>query len=126
MKGGPRREGGIVRLSEVELLGAQTGVVSDMRDDTRALYPKDWNEIAVRIKAERGNRCEFCGHDGRKSNGKHNPLTVHHLNYDPTDCRPENLVVLCAVCHLKLQHKERRRLKSAIASRGSKKLEAFA
>jgi len=93
-----------------------------MRDDTRALYPKNWNEIAARIKAERGNRCEACGWDGRKPQ----PLTVHHLDYDPANCDPENLIVLCAACHLKLQHKERLRLKSVIASRGSKRLEAYA
>ncbi|MCT7957291.1 hypothetical protein [Laspinema palackyanum] len=27
-------------------------------------------------------------------------LTVAHLNHDPSDCRPENLQALCAVCHL--------------------------
>ena len=96
-----------------------------MRDDTRALYPKDWNEIAAKVKAERGNKCEFCGHRGGKVDGKPNPITTHHLNFDPTDCRPENLVVLCAACHLRLQGKERVRMRAAIVSRGNRKLREF-
>jgi len=28
-------------------------------------------------------------------------LTVAHLNHIPSDCRPENLLALCSVCHLR-------------------------
>lgn len=29
-------------------------------------------------------------------------LTVAHLNHRPEDCRPENLKVLCSVCHCRM------------------------
>ena len=27
-------------------------------------------------------------------------LTVHHINHDPSDCRLENLQILCKDCHV--------------------------
>ena len=36
-------------------------------------------------------RCEECGAAGR--------LERHHVNEDPTDNRPENVMVLCMPCH---------------------------
>jgi len=64
-------------------------------------YPPDWEEIARRVKERAGWRCEHCGHP-------HDPvagytLTVHHLDGNPVNCSPENLVALCQRCHLRIQ-----------------------
>ena len=46
---------------------------------------------------ERDNyTCQLCGEVERDK--KH---SVHHKNYDKKDCRPENLITLCAICHNK-------------------------
>ncbi len=61
-------------------------------------YPLDWSEISRNFRASRGYRCETqnCGVDCTSQPG----LTdAHHINHDVTDCRPENLQVLCKLCH---------------------------
>jgi len=64
-------------------------------------YPKNWPVIAWEVKRAAGFRCEHCGHP-------HDPeagycLTVHHLDGNPANCAPENLVALCQRCHLRIQ-----------------------
>ena len=71
-----------------------------MRPETKVLYPKCWPEISRRIKIERHFTCEGCGQVGSKYR---NPLTVHHVDYNPQNNSPGNLLVLCAKCHLGLQ-----------------------
>ena len=76
-----------------------------IRPEQRALYPKDWKAISLRIRTERaGGRCEFCR---AAVNGQPHPVTgskvvlaVAHLNHDPADCRDENLAAMCQKCHL--------------------------
>lgn len=66
----------------------------------RHLYPDDWDAIARRIKDAAGWRCEAC-------NAPHGPpphvLTVDHLDHDPANCDPDNLIALCQRCHLRRQ-----------------------
>ena len=71
-----------------------------MRPETKALYPKNWPEISQRVKHDRGYTCEGCGQVGSK---KGNPLTVHHIDYNPGNNASTNLLLLCAKCHLRLQ-----------------------
>lgn len=78
-------------------------------------YPKDWGEIATRIKDRAGWRCEChgeCGrgtHVGRCPNRHHQPaygtgstviLTTAHLDHTPENCGDENLRAMCQGCHL--------------------------
>lgn len=80
-----------------------------MRPETRAAYPSDWPGIARKVKEERGNRCEKCGQVGdfvSKTARGNNYLTVHHRDYNPANCEPGNLVVLCQGCHLALQQRQ--------------------
>lgn len=69
-------------------------------DRNRNKYPADWDAIARRIKDEAGWVCRVCGaphgQPGRI-------LTVHHLNHEPSDVRPGNLLACCQSCHLKCQ-----------------------
>ncbi len=69
-------------------------------DRNRHLYPPDWAEIAKAAKDAAGWRCVVCdaphGTPGRV-------LTVHHLDHEPSNCAPENLLACCQSCHLKCQ-----------------------
>jgi len=64
-------------------------------------YPENWREIAKEVKDRAGWRCELCGHEHDPETGY--TLTVHHLDGDPSNCDPENLVALCQRCHLRKQ-----------------------
>lgn len=74
-----------------------------MRPETKAKYPSKWSEISKATIEARGSYCEACG----RSRGNPYPiLTVHHIDYDPSNNDPANLVVLCQGCHLRRQGKE--------------------
>lgn len=64
-------------------------------------YPANWTEIANDIKTAAGWCCENCGHPHDVANGY--CLTVHHLDMNPANCEPANLVALCQRCHLRVQ-----------------------
>jgi len=70
----------------------------------RALYPADWEAIAEAIKTAASWRCEQCGHPHEPAAGY--TLTVHHIDGDPGNNAPENLVALCQRCHLGLHGKK--------------------
>ena len=63
-------------------------------------YPKDWPNRARRLKMKAGWRCELC--DALHDPPRH-VITVDHLDFDPANCAEDNLMVLCARCHLKRQ-----------------------
>jgi 5-methylcytosine-specific restriction endonuclease McrA len=64
-------------------------------------YPRDWSEIAWRIKETAGWRCERCQHVHDLASG--HVLTVHHLDGNKANCAEWNLAALCQRCHLKIQ-----------------------
>lgn len=72
----------------------------------RELYPDNWEEIANQVKEEAGWKCQRCwaphtqGHPART-------LTVHHKDRNPANCKKENLIALCARCHLQEEHRLR-------------------
>lgn len=71
----------------------------------RSKYPPDWDAIAKAIKEAADWRCESCGKQCRRPgepfDNHRNTLTVAHINHVESDCREENLVALCAPCHLR-------------------------
>ena len=71
----------------------------------RDLYPDNWDEIATRIKESADWKCEKCGmqcrRPGEEFDTHKRTLTCAHLNHTESDCRDENLVALCAGCHLR-------------------------
>ena len=77
----------------------------------RELYPADWKAIAKAKKEAVGWICEDCGKQCRKPGEKFDThsrtLTVHHLDEDPGNCSPENLIALCAPCHLKRHRRKK-------------------
>ena len=74
-----------------------------IRPELRHLYPKNWDEISLRIRFERaGNRCEWCQPENYKPHpitGSEVVLTVAHLDHDPTNNDDNNLAALCQRCH---------------------------
>ena len=60
------------------------------------IYPTNWPEIARAYKERRRWRCEACGVD--LSDNK-SLLHAHHVNGLKFDNSPENIKVLCALCH---------------------------
>lgn len=75
----------------------------------RKRYPPEWTFIAYSIKYQAEWKCEVCGKQCRKPGEPFDThkrtLTVAHLNHIPEDIRPENLMAMCAPCHLKYDAK---------------------
>ena len=64
-------------------------------------YPDNWEDIANDVKDAAGRVCENCGSPSVQGR----ILTVHHLDMNPSNCDPKNLVAFCQVCHLRIQAK---------------------
>lgn len=74
-------------------------------------YPKDWKAIALAVKEEANWCCRRCGKQCltpatnisklSPSERARNTLTVHHSDFKPENNKPENLIPLCAPCHLR-------------------------
>ena len=88
-----------------------------VKRDNQKLYGRDWGEISHAAKERAGWRCECLGQCGISHTGgrcglrqgdlplgrkRHVALTTHHINAQPWDNRPENLMALCEGCHLRL------------------------
>jgi len=84
----------------------------------RALYPANWEEIAFAVKETAGWRCQECGkacyQPGERVITRRLVLTVHHRDGNPGNCESDNLVALCAPCHLRAD-RDRRRLAALVA-----------
>lgn len=93
-------------------------------------YPKNWQDIARRVKEQQNWHCAWCGAPHGRPHYKTGSmviLTVHHLGvpkpdhsagdmHDKMDCRDENLVGLCQRCHL-WADRNAHRLNAAITRR---------
>jgi hypothetical protein len=81
-------------------------------------YPDKWKEIANGVKEATGWRCQVCGKQchrpGERVVKTQDVLTVAHVNHVESDCRLENLVAACAVCHLKYDAERKRWQRLAI------------
>jgi len=75
----------------------------------RALYPADWEQIALREKERAQWMCEECGADCLYPLNQRTRLTVHHIDHNPQNCHPSNLIALCAPCHLRADAKHHAR-----------------
>ena len=73
-------------------------------------YAADWKVIAKAKKASVGWKCEDCGKQCRKPEEQFDThrrtLTVHHIDGDPGNNAPENLIALCPRCHLMRHRKD--------------------
>jgi len=63
-------------------------------------YTKDFNKaLKIRIRDRDGHLCQLCGKTELENI---RALTVHHVNYDKSNCRDNNLISLCSVCNTKV------------------------
>jgi 5-methylcytosine-specific restriction endonuclease McrA len=113
-------------------------------------YPKNWKEVSRNIRERDGWKCAWCGlangvigyrhHGGfvELADCKANMgmevdaavddghrviqivLTVAHLDHEPMNCDPSNLVALCQKCHLNYDQDHHRR--NASATRRAKRV----
>lgn len=71
-----------------------------MKPETKKLYPDNWTLISRATIEDRGGFCSTCKRTPRDHGIV---LTVHHIDYNPANNKPNNLVVLCQGCHLRCQ-----------------------
>lgn len=76
--------------------------------ERKKLYPKNWKMISPWVRNKAGQMCEICD----AVNGYPHPvtkskvvLTVHHMDFDPTNNEEYNLIALCQRCHIRLDKK---------------------
>ncbi|MDD2473216.1 MULTISPECIES: HNH endonuclease [unclassified Methanoculleus] len=72
-----------------------------VRIRARAKYGlRGWREVRTAVLDRDGGACAVCGATA--------DLHVHHIDLDPTNDDPENLLTLCGICHARV-HTELRR-----------------
>ena len=65
-------------------------------------YPEDWTDVlreSIRIRD--GYICQLCGIHQDELQDRFKKLDCHHIDYDKTNCNPDNLISLCRSCHQK-------------------------
>ena len=82
------------------------------------LYPDNWKWLSRQIREGAKWECELCGAkqgEAHWKTGSKVVLTVHHIDFNPTNNDPKNLLALCQRCHLKLDigYKVKNRKRSA-------------
>ncbi len=70
-------------------------------------YHEEWTHISRTIRELFNYHCAWCGKDCHDPATSHDALQVHHIDEDPSNNRPENLIPLCAVCHLRIEKEAR-------------------
>lgn len=61
-------------------------------------YPIAWAQTSLKLKELRNWTCERCNFHATTQEEK-TFIEVHHKNKNCLDIRPENLEVLCYICH---------------------------
>jgi len=66
-------------------------------------YPEEFVRVRKEIKTRDDHRCQLYGKTGiteKKEIGS--GLSVHHIDYNKQNCKPENLITLCCSCNGKV------------------------
>jgi 5-methylcytosine-specific restriction endonuclease McrA len=67
-------------------------------------YTTDWTASLKRAIRERDRyTCQLCSEQQKES-----AFSVHHIDYDKTNCNPNNLITLCKGCHTKTNYNRER------------------
>ena len=64
-------------------------------------YPINWIEIKEVIRQRDKGICILCGADDKNLNHRH---PIHHIDYNPKNLDPQNLITLCKKCHNTTNH----------------------
>ena len=82
---------------------------------TKLKYGPEWTEaLRKQIRERDGHVCQWCGMPQEDNFQK---LSVHHIDFNPMNCDPKNLVSLCLDCHDIEAHGGKYRKKKASINR---------
>lgn len=70
-------------------------------------YHPQWQSISRYIRELFNHHCAFCGKHCATRTRQHDLLQVHHIDENPQNNDFENLIPLCAVCHLRIEKEAR-------------------
>ena len=76
-----------------------------MTHDSR--YHPEWETVSRYVRELFNYHCARCDNDCRKTKNAQMVLQVHHIDENPTNNALENLIPLCASCHLKIEGEAR-------------------
>lgn len=72
-----------------------------------ARYHEEWGAISRFIRELFNHHCARCGQNCRNARSREEQLQVHHIDENPANNDPENLIPLCARCHLQIEREAR-------------------
>ena len=72
-----------------------------------ARYHQEWSTVSRYVRELFNYFCSRCGKDCRNTNNSRMVLQVHHIDENPGNNDLENLIPLCASCHLKIEREAR-------------------
>ena len=70
-------------------------------------YHPEWDTVSRYVRELFDFYCARCGKDCRNSKNAESVLQVHHIDENPGNNDLENLIPLCASCHLKIEKEAR-------------------
>jgi len=70
-------------------------------------YHPEWDTVSRYVRELFDFYCARCDKDCRNSKNADSVLQVHHIDEDPGNNKLENLIPLCASCHLKIEKEAR-------------------
>jgi len=70
-------------------------------------YHEEWATISRLIRELFNQHCARCGRDCQGIRSGEEQLQVHHIDENPENNDPENLIPLCARCHLQIEREAR-------------------
>ena len=76
-----------------------------MTHDSR--YHPDWQTLSRYVRELFNYHCSRCAKDCREATNSQMVLQVHHIDENPANNTLENLITLCASCHLKIEGEAR-------------------
>ena len=76
-----------------------------MTHDSR--YHPEWETVSRYVRELFNYHCARCEKDCRKTKNAQMVLQVHHIDENPANNALENLIPLCASCHLKIEGEAR-------------------
>ena len=70
-------------------------------------YHPEWDTVSRYVRELFDFFCARCNKDCRNSKNADSVLQVHHIDENPENNNLENLIPLCASCHLKIEKEAR-------------------
>ena len=70
-------------------------------------YHPEWDTVSRYVRELFDFYCARCNKDCRNSKNADSVLQVHHIDENPGNNELENLIPLCAACHLKIEKEAR-------------------